>query len=357
MSPTKNKKTKDFDRFVMACTYPGVIDPGAVESHLRDYLKALGVERKIVRLDANWSLDDHPDLAASVDAVLADFAKRVGVKPPSARDARAALAAIAARDARDAIDARDARDAIAARDASAASAALDAIDARDARAARKRFAAWCIQGGGWRWWRWELSWVATVQLGAGELGKTSVTPWSKPLFEAFIAGAWLLHWTERTVFWVSKPAVHVEEVDGRRRLHCADAAAIDSDIDRLYFWHGVMVPAFVVTRPDWITGKHILEEPNAEVRRVMIERVGFDRFLQLTSAKQLQADDYGELFRIELQDDEPVVLVRVVNSTPEQDGSSKKYVLRVPPNITSAREAVAWSFNVPTAEYAPGQQT
>jgi hypothetical protein len=194
-------------------------------------------------------------------------------------------------------------------------------------------------------------------LGALELAKPLVDRWAQPLFEAFLAGAWFLYWTDTTLYWVAKPAVHIETVNGVRRLHNAEHAAVESDIEGLYFWHGVMVPAFVVVHPDWITAKHILEEPNAEVRRVMVERVGYERFLELTGAKRLQADDYGELFKIDLPDDEPVVLVRVLNNTPEPDGSRKPYLLRVPPQIERARDAVAWTFDVPSAEYAPVQQT
>jgi hypothetical protein len=31
--------------------------------------------------------------------------------------------------------------------------------------------------------------------------------------------------------------------------------------------------------------------------------------------------------------------------------------LRVPPNMTTAHEAVAWSFNVPAKDYAPKVET
>jgi hypothetical protein len=110
-------------------------------------------------------------------------------------------------------------------------------------------------------------------LGARELKKPDVERWSKPLYDAFLAGAWSLYWTDDTLFWVAKPTVHREEMaGGGKRLHNDRYAALESDIENLYFWHGVLVPAFVVVRPDWITLKDIDAETNAEVRRVMIER-------------------------------------------------------------------------------------
>ena len=49
--------------------------------------------------------------------------------------------------------------------------------------------------------------------------------------------------------------------------------------------------------------------------------------------------------------------VRVINSTPEPDGSFKRYLLRVPPDITTAKAAVAWTFGKKPDEYLPGVQT
>ena len=44
-------------------------------------------------------------------------------------------------------------------------------------------------------------------------------------------------------------------------------------------------------------------------------------------------------------------------STPEPDGSYKWYCLRVPPEVTTAREAIAWTFGVPEQEYEPDKET
>ncbi len=118
-----------------------------------------------------------------------------------------------------------------------------------------------------------------------------------------------------------------------------------------------MVPAFVVVRPDWITVKHIETEENVEVRRVMIERYGQARYLVDSGAERISMDDYGTLYRREIAGDEPIVMVKVVNSTAEPDGSFKDYFIRVPPAITTAREGVAWTFGKSESEYAPLVQT
>jgi hypothetical protein len=55
--------------------------------------------------------------------------------------------------------------------------------------------------------------------------------------------------------------------------------------------------------------------------------------------------------------DEPIVAVEVVNSTRAPDGSFKRYWLRVPPEMSTAREAVAWTFGLRATQYAPEKET
>ncbi|HUD75311.1 MAG TPA: hypothetical protein VMQ76_09590, partial [Terracidiphilus sp.] len=370
------------ETYAKACEYPGTLNEEAVNAALVRYVKALGIKRKVRRLGPDWQIETEKPLSkwalkiaekmparAALNArdalnalnALAARAARAALNASDARDARDALdardarAALdardarAARDARDAraaldasaaLDARDARAALAARDALAARAARDALDALDARAARdasaalQRFARWCVHRSGW-WWSFDLSWLSVTHIGSQQLG--AKIQWAEPIFDAFVAGAWFLFFTEDTLYWVSKPVVNVEIVGGNRRLHCETGPAVESDAEGLYFWHGVIVPAFVVTRPDWITMSHIDSEENAEVRRVMMERYGMARYLFDSHAVELHKDDYGTLYRKEIPGDEPLVMVKVVNSTIEPDGSFKEYTLRVPPNITTAR--------------------
>lgn len=142
----------------------------------------------------------------------------------------------------------------------------------------------------------------------------------------------MLHWTEDTLYWVAKPKVHVEKIATGRRLHNATYAALESDVENLYFWHGVLVPAFVVVKPGWITMKHIKEEENAEVRRVMIERYGEDKYIADSGMKPVASDPvFGDLFVEDLNVGRPIARVRVVNSSSEPDGSFKRYWLPINP--------------------------
>jgi hypothetical protein len=221
---------------------------------------------------------------------------------------------------------------------------------------------------------WDLSWTACALFGAVERRKPAVEAWLRPLFEAFVCGCWLIYWTDDTLYWVAKPTVHCEP--GTQRLHHDTQAALESDVMNLYFWHGVMVPAFVIRKPGLITIAHIDRETNAEVRRVMIERYrhgeeihGAAAFIRDAGGERLDHDErYGTLWRRNffrtvgeeqrrIQDDEPIVMIEVVNRTPEPDGRFKHYWLRVPPTMRTAREAVAWTFNMPAEQYAPETET
>ncbi len=89
----------------------------------------------------------------------------------------------------------------------------------------------------------------------------------------------------------------------------------------------------------------------------MLERLGYDRFILELGAVPVQADGFGALYRIPGDFREPFVLVHVTNSTPEPDGSRKRYFLRVPPNVKTAHEAVAWTFGMRAEEYRPSRET
>jgi hypothetical protein len=106
------------------------------------------------------------------------------------------------------------------------------------------------------------------------------------------------------------------------------------------------------------TADDIRAEQNVAIRRVMLDRLGVERFIVESRARPLQEDqEYGSLFRVAMADDEPLVVVRVRDATPAADGMFREYWLRVPPHVQSARAAVAWSFGKDPDQYAPQVQT
>ena len=171
--------------------------------------------------------------------------------------------------------------------------------------------------------------------------------------------------------------------DDRGRLHNTTGAAVGyPDGFALYAVHGVRVAADIITNHESITIERIAGESNAEVRRVMIERYGVARYLMDSGATIVNHDGVGILYRHVIPNDEPIVMVRVLNSTPEPDGVMtrdeaieifgsaakaaagmpattrwKEYMIRVNPAVRTAREAVAWTFHMPADEYVPALES
>lgn len=168
------------------------------------------------------------------------------------------------------------------------------------------------------------------------------------------AGWW---WPFERVAVVSvRPAVLTR--DGQGRLHGQDGPALAyPDGLALHRWHGMPVPADLIGQLERLTVERIQAEPNVELRRVLMERYGFDRYLRDAGATRVHADRTGVLWWLPVHGDEPLVMVEVTNSTPEPEGSSRRYWLRVPPGTRSAREAVAWTFGLAPEEYRPLRQT
>jgi len=210
-----------------------------------------------------------------------------------------------------------------------------------------------------------------------------------PLTDCWEAGLWIYIVTPTEVIAVPRPELHM---DDRQRLHNATGPAMmwQGDGARFWFWRGVAVPQKVIDAPHTITLEEISNERNAEVRRVMIDRYGQEKFLMDAGAAVVSRDDYGILYRKHINDDEALVMVHVLNSTPEPDGTMtrddaertfgkhavarvltyassqgidcraprfKTYFIRVPPDIETAHAAVAWTFNKTPQQYNPLVQT
>ena len=138
-----------------------------------------------------------------------------------------------------------------------------------------------------------------------------------------------------------------------RTLDLADCVQITSVPEHC----GVPVDARVAFQPDAISAKEALAEPNVERRRVMMERIGYARFLAEATPKTIDCDrDRGgdrRLLLVEWEDDEPLVLVSLVCPS-----TGNQYCIRVPPTMQTCRQAVAWMAGFDDAgEYEPVFET
>ncbi|HSR26108.1 MAG TPA: hypothetical protein VLW53_21315, partial [Candidatus Eisenbacteria bacterium] len=165
-------------------------------------------------------------------------------------------------------------------------------------------------------------------------------------------------------WWPLRGAVLLSErperllLDDQGRLHSARGPALGyPDGWSLWAWHGVRVPRQVIESPDSLAVRDVLAEPDVEVRRVMIERVGHERLIRDRGARRVAEDETGILWRLDLAEDEPLVCVEVTDAIRGPDAAYRRYVLRVPPDVRSPREAVAWTFGVDSGDYRPLRET
>lgn len=120
-------------------------------------------------------------------------------------------------------------------------------------------------------------------------------------------------------------------------------------------FRGVRVPPEVVFAPWTLDAARILGERNTELRRVMLERAGFDDVLKRARATTLDADrDPGGERRL--------LEVRLPGAARFLDcrcpSTGRRYLLGVPGPVGSCHAAAAWlaGFDDPRA-YAPLQET
>ena len=214
----------------------------------------------------------------------------------------------------------------------------------------------------------EVDWLPGYDL-ALRAGDERAKP-SIPLLNLAKACHW--YWTFEDLF-VACERPSVIHLDDQGRLHCTTGRAIEyPDGWGVCVVRDVAVPDRIILQPETITAQEIIDQENTEVRRVMMELFGYDRFVQETKAKLVDRSHYGSLYHIDLPTlDEPLALVKMVDATPvmgdadalraqpglhrvgEGDTETffKVYWERVPPTVKSARDALAWQAGLAPESY------
>jgi hypothetical protein len=178
---------------------------------------------------------------------------------------------------------------------------------------------------------------------------------------------------EGAVVLTDRPAVLAR--DERGRLHSENGPAMAyADGWGVHAWHGVRVPSWVIETPaEQVTAAQVTGERNAEIRRVLVERIGTERYIEISGASEVHRDDWGTLYVAQREREAEYAAVRVLNSTPEPDGSTREFWLRVPGKGAeqpdrrcvvcdadiareaplTAKGAIAWTFRLCEADYSP----
>jgi hypothetical protein len=180
-------------------------------------------------------------------------------------------------------------------------------------------------------------WPPNGQLSVGSLNMrecpqlTSVPPWMGALSQLNLsgcAGVRSLPDDAQVTSWIDVAGTQLQSLP----RGCQGAALR---------WRGVFVDQRIAFHPESITAAQVLAEHNTEMRRVLLERMGYDRFMEQAEAEVLDHDhDAGgerRLLLVPMKDDEDLVCVMV-----RCPSTGRRYMIRVPPTVRTCRKAVAW---------------
>ena len=181
-----------------------------------------------------------------------------------------------------------------------------------------------------------------------------------PVFEQFrlfetLAKTCGFVWFHEDVLVISdRPEKIYRDMEGR--LHNEKGPSISfRDGWCLYHWHGTAVPG------EWVTGKppsakKALAWENIEQRRAACEMIGWKTILKELDAKMIDEDDSPEIGTL-IEAKLPGVRGRMERFLQVRCGTGREFVLPVPPQVRTALEANAWTWNLKPAEYRPEVRT
>jgi hypothetical protein len=195
----------------------------------------------------------------------------------------------------------------------------------------------------------DLSWLSTFEYLRGVLGLKAETEPLLGLWQLAGNAGWMQPhaWT----CWLcERPDLLC--VDVNDRLHHPTGPALRfRDGFSAFAWRGVELPRALIECPKRITPAAIDGQTNVQIRRCMIEIMTPRRYVAEGGAKRIAEDETGILWRRTWLAHDAWAAVEVINATPELDGSRKHYFLQVPPNLQTAREAVAWTYGLAPEVY------
>jgi hypothetical protein len=147
---------------------------------------------------------------------------------------------------------------------------------------------------------------------------------------------WIIPW-EKTCIVCNNPLKI--SLDNQNRFHAEGEPAIQfADRYGLYSHHGVTIPEkYGTLSPTRWRSRWLLEEGNAELRRVLIQGIGYARICYELQATELDSWQEYTLLKIDDADVEPIYLLKMTCPSTE-----RIHVMRVPPTMKSAREAITW---------------
>lgn len=108
---------------------------------------------------------------------------------------------------------------------------------------------------------------------------------------------------------------------------------------------------------DRLLAKTIAADPDATLRLEAMSRMGFERFFAALAIAPVDHDSVGDLYLLAGFAGGAAAVVRVEDRVRDIAGRPHVHWLPVPPDMSSAREAVAWTFGKSGREWEPAVET
>jgi hypothetical protein len=174
-----------------------------------------------------------------------------------------------------------------------------------------------------------------------------------PMFPAYKEGLGFVINLGSLIVGIVLPETHRNE---QNQLHNPSAPAIfwKDEGTKKYWWNNVEVNKRIIEESHLITAKEIINESNQELKRIMLEKMGYEKIVLELDGKVIQQDDFGKLVETKSLGDGDTIARFVDVSCPSTD---RRYFIRVGPDARSCREAIAATFNMEADNYWPTMET
>lgn len=181
-----------------------------------------------------------------------------------------------------------------------------------------------------------LSWVEHYTILERHIGFTTSETKELQEFRKLCYSCGWAYATEDVVYVTEHPVqLHYNE---QHRLNKINGHAVEfSDGWGVCALDGVIIPkSFGLVSPETWNALEVLTYDNVEVRRVLLQAMGYEKVLSELSGKKLDGWREYTLYEVEVTDDENVFVLKM-----ECPSTGHIHTLRVPPG-TDAREAATW---------------
>jgi len=183
----------------------------------------------------------------------------------------------------------------------------------------------------------------------GITGKATQTHLQSDFFELMQHSGWMMPY--ENICFISDRHSQIN-LDERGRLHCETGPAIEySDGFSVHAWNGMIFPE------EWIQNKPSASDAvyirNGEHRRIACEMLGWEHILNELDVDTIDKDidpEIGELVEASINY-EAQKFLRVTC------GTGRDFAIAVPPEMTTARQANAWTWGLEASEYKPEVRT